>query len=527
MPEYNKNSSRFLDQQFAVWVASNFCASSTAADRDCLKRIAEAVSHATYLKHSCLDIEKYKNLQDPVLNGLLKNITPEIIKKVIAIVDSADDKNQPLVCSVDGKRAWLNKYYGFEQGVAQELLKLKKENRIEIITGGPGTGKTWTAAQRIREKLIENPDCKIALAAPTGKAANNMVYALEKSGLSPNQHQIKGSTLHSLLGINDSNPHPRRSKNNPVACDFLVIDEASMIDLPMMHRVLQALPVHAQLLLLGDKDQLASVEAGSVLHEICDVSDFEKVITTLQESRRYQDSPEIGVLATALNRGSVPEMSANKKVLRHHLPVANPWNPPWLDPVVQQFKQWHKTLENIDASTALAQQKQFQILCALREGPQGVKGINALIEKALHHKADSWYIGKPVMITVNNHERKLYNGDVGIVLSVDGVLKACFQIDGQLKMISPVHMPPYEICYAITVHKSQGSEYNRVLVVLPADDAEAHSNPVLTRELVYTAVTRAKDRIDLWCGKGVLEAAAAKTLQRMSGLGVLMKEMPV
>jgi exodeoxyribonuclease V alpha subunit len=245
---------------------------------------------------------------------------------------------------------------------------------------------------------------------------------------------------------------------------------------------------------------------------------------TLTESRRYQDSPEIGVLATALNRGVVPDMSENKKVLRHHLPTEKPWNPPWLDPIVQQFRQWHKTLENGDAPTALAQQKQFQILCALREGPQGVNGINTMIEKALQHKAENWYIGKPVMITANHPERKLFNGDVGIVLPVEGMLKACFQMDGQLKMISQVHMPPYETCYAITIHKSQGSEYTRVLVVLPADEMEAKNNPVLTRELVYTAVTRAKDTIDLWCGKGVLEAVAAKTLQRMSGLGIFMGE---
>ena len=524
----SQNTSRFLDRQFAAWVVAASGDVLPAEYNDYLMRIAEAVSHATNLKHSCIDLDKYRGLQDAVLDRLLHPITPAVVKQIITPANRAADHPQPLKRSADGKRIWLSKYVGFEQCVAEALLRLDASGRMEIITGGPGTGKTWTAAKRIQEMLAHNADCRIRLAAPTGKAANNMVYALEKAGLSPSQHQLKGLTLHALLGINDNNPHPRRHKHNPIVCDFLVVDEASMIDLPMMYRLLDALPAHARLLLLGDKDQLASVEAGSVLHEICSSPVFANRIHTLTESRRYRDSPEIGTLATALNRGVVPDMSLNKNVLRHHLPAENPWNPPWLDSVVQRFRQWHATLHHIDPLVALAQQKRFQILCALREGPQGVNGINALLERALHHTPDAWYVGKPVMITINDHERKLYNGDIGIVLAIDGTLKVCFQIDGELKMISPVHLPPYETCYAITVHKSQGSEYDHILVVLPADQVDArnrhHPNPVLTRELVYTAVTRAKQAVDLWCGEGVLESAAEKTLQRMSGLRILIDE---
>lgn len=544
----SKKTTRCLDKQFALWVARYFPVQETVADakerQAILLRVAEAVSYASYIKHSCVDMAKYALLNDALLNELLSGITAAQIHKVLAgnMAGNADVQNperllaQPLIVSPDGNHIWLQKYQGFEQQVAAQLLALKAEGRLEIITGGPGTGKTWTAAQRIQQTLLANPSCVIALSAPTGKAANNMMLALSdafaKAGKDASnakqaalQHTLRATTLHALLGITRRSPKPRRDQHYPLSCDLLVIDEASMIDLPMMCRLLQALPPRASLLLLGDKDQLASVEAGSVLHEICSAPVFAGCIKTLTESRRYRDSPEIGALATALNSGVVMDMSANSKVRWHKLPAQDAWNPPWLSGVVDYYRSLHTTFaacDDSDASlrAALLQQKQFQILCALREGPQGVSGINTLIETALQHKTDSWYVGKPLIITANDHERKLYNGDVGLVLSVKGVLKACFQIDGQLKIISAAQMPPCETAYAITVHKSQGSEYQQVLVVLPADLAAARNNPVLTRELVYTAVTRAKERVDLWSGEGVLENAASKTLQRMSGLAL-------
>lgn len=522
-------TSRCLDKQFAQWVSRHFPSTTVLA------RIAEAVSYASSIKHSCVDLDKYALLNDVVLNDLLRGITAEAV--LVALASTSTDATtytttgevplRPLLCSADGKKIWLQKYNHFEQQVSADLQMLKAEGRLHIVTGGPGTGKTWTAARRILQTLQDHPTHVIALAAPTGKAANNMMFALSKAfaeaGHDPRVYALRGLTLHSLLGISGGSPKPRRDRHNPLHCDLLVVDEASMIDLPMMSRLLQALPARASLLLLGDKDQLASVEAGSVLHEICEATVFSDCIKTLTESRRYKDSPEIGALATALNQGQVPDMSANSKVKRHNLPAVNAWQPPWLLDVVTYYRSLHQSLcdsagDEDSLRAALVQQKQFQILCALREGPQGVSGINTLIDSALQHKAESWYIGKPVMITANDHARKLYNGEIGMVLSVDGQLKACFEVDGQLKMISAAQMPPHETAYAITVHKSQGSEYQRVLIVLPAELASARHNPVLTRELVYTAVTRARDSIDVWCGEQVLENAASKTLQRMSGL---------
>lgn len=523
---------RYLDRKFSQWLIDNFSAGKNAADRDILRRLAEAVSYAVSIKHACLDLERYSALQEPVLDQLLAGITAQDVLRVVTA-----DAVLPLIRSADGKIIWLQKYHAFESGVAAKLQLLKEQNRLEIITGGPGTGKTWTAAQRIQKILKDNPHSVIALAAPTGKAANNMMMALAKSGFSAEEHGLKGLTIHSLLGMNGGSSQPRRNKNNPLVCDVLIVDEASMIDSPMMYRLLQAIPSHATLLLLGDKDQLASVEAGSVLGAICSVfqsanSDVsESCVKELTVSQRYKNSPEIGLLAQALNSGSVADMHKNQHVLQHLLDIEHPWQPDWLEQALAAWKRIPYSTNDTAIADILQVQQHFQILCALREGPQGVAGINSIIEKALGKKIDSWYVGKPVMITRNDHSRKLYNGDVGIVLPVseDGLhidmhaaLKACFWVDGKVKCISLAQMPAHDTCYAITIHKSQGSEYNQVMIVLPADIQIAHDNPVLTRELVYTAVTRAKTRIDLWCGEGVLEVIAKKTTQRMSGLADML-----
>jgi exodeoxyribonuclease V alpha subunit len=205
--------------------------------------------------------------------------------------------------------------------------------------------------------------------------------------------------------------------------------------------------------------------------------------------------------------------------LLHVSDAQSAWKPVWLEQAARGYGWIADALKNkLSPLEILQQQTQFQLLSALREGPYGVDGINRLIAEKLNHNLDAWYAGQPVMITQNDHNRKLYNGDVGMVLEYEGQLKACFIVNNTIKAISRAQMPAYETCYAITVHKSQGSEYERVMIVLPADTEVARANPVLTRELVYTAITRAKSQIDLWVGEGVLEVVAQKTTQRMSGL---------
>lgn len=508
-----------LDRRFGDWVVQQFAPAAPAGDRDTLQRLAMAASLAVSLKHTCLDLAVCHALQEPLFDALLAGICPADVQRVVT------PAVKPLVASADGQRVWLHKYHAFEAAVAQQLHALARAGRLEIITGGPGTGKTWQAAQRIRDELHNNPACVVRLAAPTGKAANNMMAALARANFDAAAYGLKGLTLHALLRLGGRHPQPRFHRRQPLAGDLLVIDEASMIDLPMMYRLLDALPPRATLLLLGDRDQLASVEAGSVLADICRVLGDTPCVRRLTESYRYRDSPEIGALATALNRGEVPAMDANRAVRAHGLPAGAAETAPWLAMATEGYG-WiaAAVASRMPAAEILRQQTQFQLLCALREGPFGVTGINRRVAEALGHKPDSWYVGQPVIVTRNDHDRKLYNGDVGIVLEYEGSRQACFLVNGELKAIARAQMPAWETCYAITVHKSQGSEYDHVMIVLPADSAQAEANPVLTRELAYTAATRARQRLDLWAGEGVLAVAVARQALRMSGLQALLAQ---
>jgi len=321
----------------------------------------------------------------------------------------------------------------------------------------------------------------------------------------------------------------------------LIVDEASMVDLPMMYRLLNALSAGTRLILLGDKDQLASVEAGSVLGELCnpDSEHYDAIrssIAIINKSYRYQDSPEIGALAVAINTmRPLPDFRHNKHVTWHGLKGGDDlWTPGWLEEAAGQFAKLHAMIgAGHSVMDILRHQLDFQVLCALRNGPAGVSGINTLLAAALQKKPGDWYAGLPVMVTINDHERKLYNGDVGLVMPVsqdgnlwaidekEGSLKACF-LTGEgadaVRAISLAQMPGFETCYAITVHKSQGSEYDKVLFVLPAGTEEVENNPVITRELIYTGVTRARKEVEIWSGDGVLEVAVRHETIRMSGL---------
>ena len=585
-----RQSVRELDRVFAAWTVENFCESDNEAHRDVVLRIATAVSYALHLKHSCIDLASYQSLNDPVLEGLLDGIDPTSLggfTDAAISVEGPDMSYVPLVRSENGRLIWMQKYYAFEQAVGKRIKQMAAHktrlfdaqmtslnrlypetdadsqrdavataltNRFCVITGGPGTGKTWTVARIIA--LIsahglggkENP--RIALAAPTGKAANRMYESLHEAATDTKLQQLGGDqetldkarTLHSLLGIRRGSPKPGFHAANPLAVDVLIVDEASMVDLPMMYRILDALPEHAHLILLGDKDQLASVEAGSVLGELCSndsatgFATIQSCIGTLTKNYRSEDARGIIEFAQAINQGRLSDSTDNQHLtlVEQNLGI-DPWNPGWLNQAAQAFTTFHEyTQDGKDAIEVLKHQNDFQILCGLRNGPVGVMGINSMIERKLSRKSGDWYAGLPVMVTANDHDRQLFNGDVGSVLPVveidgkwvidhqRGDLKACFSAgaqDGSVKAISLAQMPSYETCYAMTVHKSQGSEYKRVLFVLPLSRVDVASNPVMTRELIYTGITRAKQEVSIWSAAGVLESVVAKRSVRMSGLG--------
>ena len=411
------------------------------------------------------------------------------------------------------------------------------QRRLTVISGGPGTGKTSTVV-RILALLRQQPGgdaLRIALAAPTGKAAARMQESIEKACRTlPLAAELlaslprQASTLHRLLGVQPGSSGFHHDRRNPLPLDLLIVDEASMIDIALMAKLTQALPAHARLILLGDRDQLASVEAGAVLGDICagagrGDSPLAQSIVLLQRSYRFSAESGIGQLAKAINRGESEQVVAllHKKdasgIERFENPEA------LLDQAVACYGDY---LQQVSAGHTVTELllllNRFRVLCVRRNGPLGATGLNREIEKRLRRQGviagtESWYPGRPVMITRNDYNLHLYNGDLGIALpdeAAPGRLALFFPTaDGETRKLALARLPEHETIYAMTVHKSQGSEFDRVALVLPAEDS-----PLLTREMLYTGITRARESVSLLAGDDLLQQAVKRRLVRHSGL---------
>jgi exodeoxyribonuclease V alpha subunit len=445
--------------------------------------------------------------------------------------------------------------------------------RISVISGGPGTGKTTTVAKLLAAlvQLGEGERLRIQLAAPTGKAAARLTESLgsasRKLPLTPAQQALfptEAATLHRLLGAQPNSQRMRYHRGNPLHLDVLVVDEASMVDLPMMARLIAALPEQARVIFLGDRDQLASVEAGAVLGDICRFAEqgysaaraaeltrltgcqlqgqqapaqaaVRDSLCLLRRSYRFDANSGIGQLAQAVNAGDGERARAAiggrfSDVAGYPLATAEEYQA-LLDMCVVGYRDYLKRVaEEADAVEVLAVFGHFQVLCALREGPFGVAGLNERIEAGLQRAGliqrppaalGRWYQGRPVMIGRNDSALGLFNGDIGIALRDEsGELRVHFQLpDGSIKSVQPSRLPAHETAYAMTVHKSQGSEFEHTVLVLPN-----HFLPVLTRELVYTAITRARSRLSLYASDGVLMKAIRTPTQRRSGLAERLQQ---
>jgi len=441
-----------------------------------------------------------------------------------------------------------------------------------IITGGPGTGKTFTIARLLALycELYRHAEPRIHLAAPTGKAAAQLkasiAAAKSKMNLAPaisNCIPDDVYTLHRLLRVLPRGEGFYYHAQNMLPTDFLVVDEASMVDLALMSKLVTALPADARLILVGDKDQLASVEAGSVLGDICDCSGpstaggsedrldeksnaeslildqiIEKepsaalsdAIVVLRRNYRFGSESGLGALSKAVRSGE------SQKAL-DLLGDPRDRSLQWVD--YQQDADIRKRLSTnilngfksyLQAETvleALIQMQRFQILCALRRGPYGAEGINRMTESVLvgsglidpgESEGGSNYPGRPVIISRNDYSTQLFNGDIGLIWpdgdGVPGQLNTYFpDTEGGVRKIWPHRLPPHETVYAMTVHKSQGSEFDHVMLILPPRDSE-----LLTRELIYTAITRARRQVTVWAPEDVLLRALNRRLERSSGL---------
>lgn len=555
----------------------------------------------------------------------------------LAVDEHEEARQRPLVLS--GKRLYLRRYWAYERRIDEALRQRLAEHEaapddlrerlnglfgpanaagpidwqklacalatrgaFSIITGGPGTGKTTTVVRLLA--LLQAPaveagkPLRIRLAAPTGKAAarltesiSQQVRTLDVVDAVRERIPCDVTTVHRLLGSRPGTRHFRHHGGNRLPLDVLVIDEASMIDLEMMANLLDALPTHARLVLLGDKDQLASVEAGAVLGDLCRDAEegwysprtlawLESVsgenlaasdlrqdldgthalaqqVVMLRHSRRFGEGSGIGQLARRVNQqqpeqarqlllegeftdlfslalrgehdGALERLLLDGKAegpkgYRHYLSLLRQRRPAISRPLEDScWTDW--------AREVLSAFDEFQLLCAVRKGPWGVAGLNqritaALLKAQLIDSDHQWYEGRPVLMTRNDYGLGLMNGDIGIALKLperDGpdagkqVLRVAFpRNDGQrgVRFVLPSRLNDVETVFAMTVHKSQGSEFAHTALILP--DA---LNPVLTKELVYTAITRGKHWFSLIEPRaGVFEEAVQRKVKRLSGL---------
>ncbi|MHA3769999.1 exodeoxyribonuclease V subunit alpha [Verrucomicrobiota bacterium sgz303538] len=411
-----------------------------------------------------------------------------------------------------------------------------------VITGGPGTGKTRTAACIVAllhmQSGSEKP-LRVALAAPTGKAAarvtESMRKALEQLPLSPNldaEAFEEAETLHRLLGIVPDRSLPRHHSDNPLPADVVIVDEASMVDLSLMTRLFAAMRPDARVILLGDKDQLASVEAGRVLGDLCagcgtkeSASPLADHIVHLRQNFRFESGGSIHLLSECIREGDAAQAFAllcsdeRSDIGFVSLPKPDMLPRSLKERIVENYRPM---LTARTPAEAIAAFDRFRLLCATRRGPYGVEQLNAIAERLLSDArliapTIRNYRGRPVLIVENDYNLQLFNGDIGLIL-VDpeepSQLRAFFAgPNGTLRKIAPTRLPKHETAWAMTVHKTQGSEFDRVLLLIP--DRES---PLLTRELVYTGVTRARSSVEIWGDEAVLRTSIERKTDRSSGL---------
>lgn len=464
-----------------------------------------------------------------------------------------------------------------------------------IITGGPGTGKTTTVAKLLwlLTKQHQNKEFVVRLAAPTGKAAARLTESLRGAA-----NQLPGdvslpdecTTIHRLLGVKRHSSQFHHHQGNPLKLDMLIVDEASMIDLPLLSKLFDAIPNHARVVLLGDNNQLASVEVGSVLGDICGVKPHASVFSPqmtqqlqrltdntiesqpqlphiannlvhLQKSYRFDENSGIGQLAKAINLGNVPD---TMNVLQHPRFSDVTWHSDMqhstlIETVSDHWQRYFEAANKGDADTVFSLLTELQILCMQRAGPWGIESLNVLFEQ--HFNRQGWvnarteyYPGRPIMIVENDHRLGLYNGDIGVVLpnmptkmpanatvntsanvpanasaqtpqtpqtnmdQNESLLRVWFiQSDGTYQHFLSGQLPKHETVYAMTTHKSQGSEFKRVVLCMPAPETDSQRS-LLSRELLYTGVTRAKSSFVLMAEYKGIDHAVKQRCIRASGL---------
>lgn len=438
----------------------------------------------------------------------------------------------------------------FEESDGVDWQKVGCANALvsgfSVIAGGPGTGKTTTVARVLAALImLHGPGLRILLVGPTGKAAQRLSESLAQAkarlaGIIP-QDVIdaipeSASTIHRALGVRRNKPGFHHDKSNLLEVDYLLVDETSMVDLGLSARLLSALPEHARIIALGDVDQLPSVAAGSVLSDLVDAGsghystarlnalhrlgvDLKRpgqsgdLVTRLTKSHRFDGAGPIGLLASAILQGRATDAF---ELLNDDLAGLS-----WAYPdksgsgVIDRALPWAKSIvqaESLEAAFELV--TRYRILSPVRVGQYGVEAINERLQEAVKPGHGRHYAGRPILITENHYGVNLFNGDVGLIWpDQSGQLMAWFPHEGGYRSMAPGRLPKHETCYAMTIHKTQGSEFDKVLIV-----ARAGSESMLSRELLFTAVTRAKQSVQVMMTAEAFHHACANRVVRHSGL---------
>lgn len=454
-----------------------------------------------------------------------------------AIVGGPGDR-APLI--LDDHRVYLARAYAQENSIASILTRNNAEH-LNVLLGGPGTGKTTEVARRLVERFSDGSAIsRLAIAAPTGRAASRMTQVLHNRCIELNASlsviaaltSAPARTVHSLLGFNPNRtPRFTFGASNPLPYDLIVIDEASMLSSSLMFQLLEALPENAEILLVGDPDQLASIESGTVLADIAASSRKSNSLLAsrtqeLKIQHRFAADSGIAALASAVRDGDTQRVL---DVLN-----SNPTDIAWvdssdrtsldtlLDVVVAHALQVCEAARANDDDSVLRIQRELQVLCAHRSGSMGATGWNGCIEERLGSRADTtWYAGRPILVNRNTPSLNLSNGDVGVVMAnrPDSRTEAVFGQTGQIQRVPTSRLENIETVHGLTIHKSQGSEYGHAVVVLP--DTRSR---ILTSELLYTGITRAIYRLTIVGSLEVVKTAITQPIRRASGLVSILQQ---
>ena len=525
------------------------------------RRLMAQLVTATVNQHSCLDLTRV----DPALVQQLRaedsvggpeDEKPFVLShnklylsrfyhyesEVAALIHARNEALDILDANLVAQK--LEQHFGATEHNRQKLAAfLAIARKLAIITGGPGTGKTSTVVKILDILLEESPDLAIKLVAPTGKAAMRLSESINEWADSKGK-KFQVQTLHRLLGMRKDGRTWRHGPQDQVKVDLLIVDEASMIDLTMMHRLLGALPDHTRLILLGDPNQLPSVETGNVLADLCagetgfsdtfselaanfvgEVQTIKRphhltdAVCELDKSYRFDPDSGIATLSKAVQSGQSETSLIDDSVV-----FKSGEREPLILDLLVYWKNYIDLLaeKKFNPELLISTFEQTRILCSRRGGDAGVEAINQDIESALETQGvkspdNEFYAGRPILITQNDYNLGLFNGDIGICTPIENSDQFIVSFPGVTEPLLASRLPKHESCFAMTVHKAQGSEFDQVILAL-SEEASDDASSLLTRELLYTAITRAKKSIIIHCNPQVWERAVTQSSRRVSGM---------